>query len=95
MQQSLVAIQEVSAQSIFDKWVELKAFHGVMSQTFHPSEEGNLELIKTRSEEMAEKAKKNGKICNFGRFQNGENPRCYQKNAKKECGTRQISKKQK
>ena len=44
------------AQSIGDKWKELKEFHGVMSQTFHPSEEGNLEPIKKRSTEMAEKA---------------------------------------
>ena len=50
------AAQSVSAQSIFDKWAELKSFHGVMSQTFHPAEEGKLEPIKTRSGEMAEKA---------------------------------------
>lgn len=53
---ALLAIQQVSAQSIFDKWNELKTFHGVMSQTFHPAEEGNLKPIKTRSGEMAEKA---------------------------------------
>jgi len=53
---ALLVIQQVSAQSIFDKWSELKTFHGVMSQTFHPSEEGNLEPIKSRSGEMAEKA---------------------------------------
>lgn len=46
----------LKAQSIFDKWAELKTFHGVMSQTFHPSEEGDLQPIKTRSAEMAEKA---------------------------------------
>ena len=38
-------------------WKELEEFHGVMSQTFHPSEEGNLAPIKARSGEMAEKAK--------------------------------------
>jgi hypothetical protein len=37
-------------------WPELKSFHVVMSQTFHPSEEGNLEPIKTRATEMKEKA---------------------------------------
>ncbi|MDX1904420.1 MAG: hypothetical protein SFU27_09710 [Thermonemataceae bacterium] len=47
---------ESKAQSIFDKWAELKAFHGVMSQTFHPSEKGDLAPIKARSGEMAEKA---------------------------------------
>lgn len=46
----------LQAQSIWDKWKELKEFHAVMSQTFHPSEEGNLEPIKKRSSEMAEKA---------------------------------------
>lgn len=46
----------LQAQSKFDSWPELKAFHTVMSQTFHPSEEGNLEPIKTRSAEMVTKA---------------------------------------
>ncbi|MCU0351449.1 MAG: hypothetical protein MUF43_11600 [Flavobacterium sp.] len=54
---ALLAVQHLSAQSIFDKWAELKSFHGVMSQTFHPSEEGNLAPIKTQSGEMAKKAK--------------------------------------
>lgn len=45
------------AQSIFDQWAELKSFHTVMSQTFHPSEEGDLKPIKARSKEMADKAK--------------------------------------
>ncbi|MQP52144.1 hypothetical protein GFJ95_04815 [Flavobacterium sp. LMO9] len=40
----------------FATWPEIKAFHKVMSQTFHPSEEGNLQPIKERSAEMAEKA---------------------------------------
>ncbi|MNJ85943.1 hypothetical protein D3C87_34250 [compost metagenome] len=39
------------------EWPELKTFHKVMAQTFHPSEEGNLEPIKTRIGEMVEKAK--------------------------------------
>jgi len=37
-------------------WAELKEFHGVMSQTFHPAEEGKLDPIKSRSSEMLEKA---------------------------------------
>ena len=40
----------------FAAWPEIKTFHKVMSQTFHPSEEGNLQPIKERSAEMAEKA---------------------------------------
>ncbi len=58
----LIAVQSTQAQekgkSKFDNWPELKTFHGVMSQTFHPSEEGNLKPIKERSGEMAEKADK-------------------------------------
>ena len=38
------------------KWQELDAFHDVMSKTFHPSEEGKLEPIRSRSAEMLEKA---------------------------------------
>ncbi|MCS7073227.1 MAG: hypothetical protein NZ108_02045 [Bacteroidia bacterium] len=49
-------VQTISAQSIFDKWSELKQFHSVMSQTFHPSEDGDLKPIKARSGEMAQKA---------------------------------------
>jgi len=40
-----------------DTWTALKDFHKVMSQTFHPAEEGNLQPIRTRSGEMVEKAK--------------------------------------
>jgi superoxide dismutase len=39
-----------------ETWTELHEFHIVMSQTFHPSEEGNLEPIRRRSQEMADKA---------------------------------------
>jgi hypothetical protein len=45
------------SQGKLQDWQELVAFHKVMSQTFHPSEEGNLEPIKTRIGEMVEKAK--------------------------------------
>lgn len=45
-----------SAQGKFDSWPELKAFHKVMSQTFHPSEKGDLEPIKSRIGEMVDKA---------------------------------------
>lgn len=51
----VLAAGNVSAQSM-DKWPALKDFHGVMSQTFHPAEEGNLEPIKARSEELMNKA---------------------------------------
>lgn len=52
----LVVANAVSAQSTFDKWPAIKEFHEVMSQTFHPAEEGNLAPIKARSEEMMNKA---------------------------------------
>ena len=48
---------QVSAQSKMNDWPELKVFHGVISQTFHPSEEGNLSPLKERSAELEEKAK--------------------------------------
>jgi hypothetical protein len=38
------------------EWAELKTFHGIMSETFHPAEEGKLDPIKTRSGEMVDKA---------------------------------------
>lgn len=47
-----LAVNTSMAQSTFDKWPAIKEFHQVMSQTFHPAEEGNLEPIKTRSEEL-------------------------------------------
>ncbi len=37
-------------------WPELKTFHSVMAQTFHPSEEGDLKPIKERAGEMVTKA---------------------------------------
>ena len=48
----------ISAQSTFEKWPAIKEFHEVMSQTFHPAEEGNFAPIKARSEEMMTKATK-------------------------------------
>jgi hypothetical protein len=39
------------------QWKEQSAFHTVMSQTFHPAEEGDLKPIRERSGEMVEKAK--------------------------------------
>jgi hypothetical protein len=52
----IVVTNTVWAQSTFDKWPAIKEFHEVMSQTFHPAEEGNLAPIKARSEEMMNKA---------------------------------------
>src|SRR5436190_13180639 len=38
------------------KWKEMEEFHNVMAQTFHPAEEGKMEPIKSRSQEMLDKA---------------------------------------
>jgi hypothetical protein len=38
------------------QWVEKNEFHKVMAQTYHPSEEGNFEPIRSRIGEMHEKA---------------------------------------
>jgi hypothetical protein len=38
------------------EWKELKEFHEVMSETFHPSQEGNFAPIKARIGEMVQKA---------------------------------------
>lgn len=45
----------VSAQDKVE-WKEMVEFHKVMSQTFHPAEEGNYQPIRERSGEMVEKA---------------------------------------
>jgi len=47
-------INSIKAQKT--KWPEMETFHTVMAQTFHPAEEGKLEPIKNRSEEMLDKA---------------------------------------
>lgn len=39
-----------------EEWKEMVEFHKVMSQTFHPLEEGNYQPIRERSVEMFEKA---------------------------------------
>lgn len=46
-----------NGQSKFDAWPELKSFHAVMSQTFHPMEDGDFAPIRARSGEMYERAK--------------------------------------
>jgi len=47
-----IAANSISAQTTFEKWPAIKNFHEVISQTFHPSEEGNLKPIQERSGEM-------------------------------------------
>jgi hypothetical protein len=52
----ILAIGTASGQGR-PEWKELSAFHTVMSQTFHPAEEGDFKPIRERSGEMGEKAK--------------------------------------
>jgi hypothetical protein len=52
----LVLAASVASLQAQKKWKELDEFHNVMSQTFHPAEEGKLDPIKSRSREMLDKA---------------------------------------
>ncbi|MBK8491339.1 MAG: hypothetical protein IPL49_10730 [Saprospirales bacterium] len=60
--------QTASAQD----WAELKDFHGVMSQTFHPMQEGDFKPIRERSGEMAQKAKAVAKSAIPEQYKNKE-----------------------
>ena len=53
-----MSVQNVKAQgqTKMDAWPEMKSFHEVMSKTFHPAEEGNLEPIKAMSTELSNRA---------------------------------------
>lgn len=56
-----VALMSIASISTFAQgkkaWPELSAFHSVMSQIFHPAEEGDLKPMRERSGELLEKAK--------------------------------------
>jgi hypothetical protein len=49
-------VTSISFAQTKTEWKEKDAFHTVMSETFHPSEEGKLEPIKTRIGEMVDAA---------------------------------------
>jgi hypothetical protein len=72
-----------------EPWKEMKEFHTVMSETFHPAEEGKLAPIKSRSQEMVDKA-----IA----WKKSKAPEGYDKNAVKELlkklveGTKELNK---
>ncbi len=56
---ALVALANTTkSQTAFETWPELKAFHNIMSATFHPAEEGNLKPIKAQSTDLVSKANK-------------------------------------
>lgn len=50
------SVQLSFAGSGMSKWPALKAVHNVISQTYHPSEEGNLVPVKARANELYSKA---------------------------------------
>ena len=50
------ALNSASAQTITERWPEIKAYHEVISKSFHASEEGNLNPIKLNSELLVERA---------------------------------------
>lgn len=52
---TVVAVQFAFAGDI--EWKELDAFHTVMSETFHPAEEGNLQPVRDNAAELLTKAK--------------------------------------
>ena len=45
------------AQKKAAPWAELKAFHGYMASTFHPSEEGNLKPLREKADSLYMAAK--------------------------------------
>jgi hypothetical protein len=85
---AFMSFHSVNAQEK-KSWKELDAFHEVMSKTFHPAEDGKLEPIKARSQEMVDKA-----IA----WQNSKAPAGYDKNAVKSAlkklvaGAKEINK---
>ena len=70
-------------------WKEMESFHEVMSKTFHPAEEGKLEPIRNRSQEMLDRA---------AAWEKSTAPEGYDKNAVKKSlkqlvkGSKEINK---
>ncbi len=57
---ALFVVVLISFQTAFagnGEWAELKAFHSVMSKTFHPAEEGKLQPVKDSAANLLAKAK--------------------------------------
>lgn len=50
------AMNTVSAQTLTNKWKQMHDYHELLSKTFHPAEEGNLNPIKVSSEDLVAKA---------------------------------------
>ncbi len=52
---SLLTMTVYSQQSV--NWKEMEDFHGVMSTTFHPAEEDNLQPVKEKASDLVNRAK--------------------------------------
>ena len=52
---TVMTFMTVNAQK--ENWKEMHDFHAVMSKTFHPAEENNLQPAKDNASELLEKAK--------------------------------------
>lgn len=52
----LILLSTAASSQTKVEWKEKDAFHTVMSQTFHPAEEGNFAPIRERIGEMVQKA---------------------------------------
>lgn len=51
-----IGMQTLSAQSLVEKWKPFSEYHELLSNTFHPSEEGDFGPIKQFSQELNSKA---------------------------------------
>ena len=54
---AFAAMLGFSANAQEASWKQMEDFHGVMSKTFHPAEEGNLKPLKTNIADLVAKAK--------------------------------------
>ena len=86
----IIVITTVAAlQAQKATWKEMDSFHEVMAKTFHPAEEGKLDPIRTRSQEMLDKA---------AAWEKSTAPEGYDKNAVKKSlkqlvnGSKEINK---
>jgi hypothetical protein len=52
----LILVSSIATSQTKVEWKEKDNFHGIMSETFHPAEEGDFAPIRTRCGEMVEKA---------------------------------------
>ena len=54
---AMAAIFTVGVHAQEASWKQMEDFHGVMSKTFHPAEEGNLKPLKENAATLVAKAK--------------------------------------